>query len=183
MPTLHSSAAAVVLFLTLAGCAGEPTAVTTTRVFTLTGTLGVPRWNSVDVPGSTETRPGTTLPAFLVCATEDGAQARAAAVIDRGALTLLSDGTAKLELTAGTWWSVGLSSGGSGGSITEFGRWSEATPGTIHLSGFTTAAFDAPLQYTEAGALTAMTFECPGVSTTPRLTSELTFNREPLRSQ
>ena len=145
------------------------------------GTLGVPRWSSDEVPGSTETRPGTTLPAFLVCETGDGnALTRAAAVIDRGVLTLHGDGTARLDLTSGTWWSTGGSSGASGGSNSEFGRWTEETRGTIELGGFATARFDTPLQYTESGAaLTAMTFECPGVSTTPRLAPELIFTREP----
>ena len=171
----------IVLSLILAGCTAEITAVQTDRVFTLVGTLGAERWTSADVPGSTETRPGTTLPAFLVCETEGGdSQAKSAAVIDRGTLTLHGDGTSRLELTAGTWWRTGTATGGSGGTISEFGRWTEPTPGTIHLSGFATAVFNAPLHYTEIGSgLTAMTFACPGGSSTASLTPQLVFSRVP----
>ena len=167
------------LSLFLAGCAAEITTVQPDRVFTLVGTLGAPRWTSVDVPSSTETRPGTTLPAFLVCETADGdTQARAAAVVDRGTLTLRPNGTSRLELTTGTWWRTGASTGGSGGTISELGRWTELAPGTIHLSGFATAVFNAPLQYTElGGGLTAMTFACPGGSSTASLTPQLVFSR------
>lgn len=165
--------------LLLAGCTAEPTEVETVRVFTLVGTLGAARWTSVDVPGSTETRPGTTLPAFLVCSTDDtSSQVKAAAVVDRATLTLHADGTSKLELTAGTWWQSGAVVGGSGGSISEFGRWTESQPGTIQLSGFSTVAFNAPFQYTEAGGgLTAITFACPGVSSAASLTPQLMFTR------
>ena len=183
MPTLirRSAFNPLVLSLILAGCAAEPTAVRTDRVFTLVGTLGAARWTSADVPGSTETRPGTTLPAFLVCETEDGdPQMKAAAVVDRGTLTLRGDGTSELELTAGTWWKAGAVIGGSGGTISELGRWTEPTPGTITLSGFSTVAFNAPLQYTDAGGgLTAMTFECPGGSSTASVTPQLVFSRAP----
>ena len=169
----------LILSLVLAGCGVETTTVSTDRVFTLVGTLGAARWTSVDVPGSTESRPGTTLPAFLVCKTEEGdADVKAAAVVDRGTLTLYGDGTSRLELTAGTWWRAGVVAGGSGRAISEFGRWVEPAPGTIQLSGFPTAAFNSPLQYTEAGSgLTAMTFECPGVSSALSLTSQLVFSR------
>lgn len=168
----------LVLSLLLAGCAADPTAVRADRTFTLVGTLGVARWTSADVPGSTESRPGTTLPAFLVCATESAdAHVKAAAVIDRAALTLHADGTARFDLTSGTWWKDGLATGGSGGTISEYGRWSEPTPGTIQLTAFATVAFSAPLRYTEAGSgLTAMTFACPGASSTATLTPELVFS-------
>lgn len=167
------------LSLTLAGCTGEITAVRPHRVFTLVGTLGAERWTSVDVPGSTVTRPGTTLPAFLVCEAEDGdTQLKAAAIVDRGTLTLQSDGTSRLELTAGTWWTDGAAAGATGGTISELGRWTEPTPGTIHLSGFATAIFNAPFQYTESGSgLTSMTFACPGRSSTESLTPELVFSQ------
>jgi hypothetical protein len=165
--------------LILAGCGGDITNVHTDRVFTLVGTLGAERWTSVEVPGSTETRPGTTLPAFLVCGMETGdSHAKAAVVVDRGTLTLHGDGTSKLELTTGTWWRVGGLMGSSGQTIAEFGRWTEPTPGTINLSGFTTIAFNAPLHYTEIGSgLTEMTFACPGASTTGSLTPQLVFSR------
>ena len=179
LPICRSALNSLVLSLILAGCTADVTAAPTERVFSLVGTLGAARWTSVDVPGSTETRPGTTLPAFLVCETDDGdSQAKAAAVIDRGTLTLREDGSSELELTAGTWWTTGAVVGGSGRTLSEFGRWSEPTPGTIHLSGFATAVFDAPLQYTEIGSgLTTMTFECPGASSTASLTPELVFTR------
>ena len=169
----------LVLSLILAGCSAEITDVQTDRVFTLVGTAGAARWTSADVPGSTETRPGTTLPAFLVCETDDGiSEAKAAAVIDRGTLTLRGDGTANLELTAGTWWRAGSVSGGSSRTISESGRWTEPTPGTIHLNGFATVALNAPFQYTELGSgLTAMTFACPGGSNTVSLRPELVFSR------
>lgn len=178
MPLLTCRPLALAVIVSLLGCANEPTVPPSTRAFTLVGTLGVPRWNSDEVPGSTETRPGTTLPAFLVCETADGnTLTRAAAVIDRGVLTLHGDGTARLDLTSGTWWSTGGSSGASGGSISEFGRWTEENRGTIQLTGFTTARFDAPLQYTEMGAAqTVMTFECPGASAVPSLRPELVFS-------
>ena len=165
--------------LMLAGCANEITNVAPDRVFTLIGTLGAERWTSADVPGSTETRPGTTLPAFLICETETGdSQAKAAAVIDRGILTLRADGTSHLELTTGTWWRAGVVSGASGETISESGRWTEPTPGTIHISGFTTVAFRAPFRYTEiGGGLTKMTFGCPGTSVTESVTPELVFSR------
>ena len=171
----------LVLSLILAGCATDITAVQPDRVFTLVGTLDVARWTSIDVPGSTEIRPGTTLPAYLVCAPEEGdSQAKAAAVVDRGTLTLRGDGTSELELTAGTWWRSGAVTGGSGGSISEFGRWTEPTPGTIHLNGFATAVFSAPLRYTDTGSgLTAMTFACPGGSSTASLTPQLVFSLAP----
>ena len=52
--------------------------------------------------------------------------------------------------------------------------------GTITLSEFSTVAFNAPLQYTDAGGgLTSMTFECPGVSSTASLTPQLVFSRAP----
>lgn len=166
------------LSLILAGCAAEFTAVQTDRVFTLVGTLGAPRWTSPDVPGSTVTRPGTTLPAFLVCETGNDSQLRAAAVIDRGTLTLRGDGTSELELGAGAWWSSDGVIGGSGSSVSEFGRWTEPTPGTIHLSGFTTVGFKGPFQYTESGSgLVAMTVPCPSVSSAVSLTPELVFSR------
>ena len=173
----HRTLNPLILSLVLAGCAAEPTALPTDRVFNLVGTLGAARWTSVDVPGSTETRPGTTLPAFFVCETSGGdAQAKAAAVIDRATLTLHADGTTRFELTSGTWWRAAATSGGSGGTISEFGRWTEPTPGTIHLSGFATVAFNAPFRYTETGSgLTAMTFACPGGSSTAVLTPELVF--------
>ena len=175
----NSAVNLVAVVLILAACAAEITTVPTDRVFTLVGTLGAERWTSIDVPGSTEPRPGTTLPAFLVCRTSEGdSQAKAAAVVDRGILTLRGDGTSRLELTAGTWWRNGAVVGGSGGTISEFGRWSEPTPGTIHLSGFVTVAFKAPFHYTEAGSgLTSMTFSCPGGSGTESLTPELVFSR------
>ena len=177
----HSAVNPLVFSLILGGCAGEPTAVQPDRVFTLVGTLGVARWTSADVPGSTEARPGTTLPAFLVCETENAdPQAKAAAVVDRATLTLRGDGTSELELTSGTWWRAGETTGGSGGTISEVGRWTEPTAGTIHLTGFSTAVFNAPLQYTDAGGgLTAMTFKCPGGSSAASLTPQLVFSRAP----
>ena len=180
MPIVSTARRAVVLAFGLAACA-EPTVVQTDRVFILVGTQGAARWNSPDVPGSLKTRPGTTLPAFLVCETENAqVPTWAAAVVDRGTLRLHDDGTSRLELTAGTWWKTHATNGGSGGPISEYGRWTELTRGTIHLSGFTTIAFDAPLQYTELGnGLTSMTFECPGVSSATTLTSELIFRLAP----
>ncbi len=179
--TLHSAFTRVVFSLILTGCASEITDVHPDRVFTLVGTLGAERWMSADVPGSTETRPGTTLPAFLVCESDDGVVgAKAAAVVDRGTLTLHGDGAARLELTAGTWWRAGTVIGGSGRTISELGRWTEPTRGTIQLSGFATVVFDTPLQYTETGGgLTAMTFQCPGGSSTASLTPELVFSLTP----
>ncbi len=169
----------VIFSLLLAGCASDITDVQADRVFTLVGTLGAARWTSVDVPGSTETRPGTTLPAFLVCEAEDGSsQAKAAAIIDRGTLTLRADGSAHLELTAGTWWRAGTVSGSSSRTTSELGRWTESESGTIHLSGFTTVTFHAPFQYTELGSgLTAMMFDCPGGSSTASLTPQLVFSQ------
>lgn len=179
IPIRHRAFNLLVLSLILAGCAAETTAVQPDRVFTLVGTLGAARWTSPDVPGSTQTRPGTTLPAFLVCETEEGnSEVKAAAVVDRGTLTLRGDGTTRLELATGTWWRAGQVTGGSGGSISEFGRWTEPTPGRIHLNGFSTVVFNAPLQYTEAGSgLATMTFACPGVSSTASVTPELLFSR------
>ena len=166
------------LSLILAGCASEITDVPADRVFALVGTLGAPRWTSADVPGSTETRQGTTLPAFLVCETASSDPEAKAAAIDRGTLTLRGDGTADIELTAGTWWRNGVTSGGSGGTISESGRWTEPTPGTIHLSGFATVAFNAPFQHTELGSgLTTMVFSCPGGSSTASLAPQLVFRR------
>ena len=169
----------LVLSLAVAGCGDEITVRTNDRVFTLVGTLNAARWNSHEVPGSTESRPGTTLPAFLVCETAaDASQAKAAAVIDRGVLTLHEGGTATLELTTGTWWKAEGATGASGGSVSEFGRWAERSPGTIDLSGFTTVLFNAPLRYTEAGsAVTPMTLDCPGLSSTRGVSPDLVFNR------
>jgi hypothetical protein len=179
MLTSCRAALALSTSLLLAGCTTETTEVQPDRVYTLVGTLGAPRWTSADVPGSTETRQGTTLPAFLVCQSEEpDSEVKAAAVVDRGTLTLRADGTAKVELTSGTWYKAGGVTGGSGGPIAEFGRWTEAQPGTIQLNGFTTIAFSAPLQVTETGsALTTMTFECPGASGIASVAPQLVFSR------
>jgi hypothetical protein len=162
----------------LTGCAAESTSVPADRVFDLIGTQGHARWTTADVPGSTETRPGMTLPAFLVCGDDAAASgSRAAVVVDRGTLVLRANGTAELELTAGTWWQAGPVSGGTSGTIREFGRWTEPTAGTVQLSGFTTARFDAPLQHTELGSgLAAMSFACPSASGAVGVTPELVFS-------